>query len=38
VREKAGRRGAEVADGNSWEGEDNSVSALQISQSLHSLG
>lgn len=38
VSEKAGRHGAEMADGNRWEGEDNSVSALQIIQSLLSLG
>lgn len=38
MSEKAGRHGAEMADGNSWQGEDNSVSALQIIQSLLSLG
>lgn len=38
VSEKAGRHGAEMADGSSWEGEDNSVSALQIIQSFLSLG
>lgn len=38
VSEKGGRHGAEMADGNGWEGEDSSVSALQIIQSLLSLG
>lgn len=38
VRKKVGSHGAEMAAGNSWQGADNSVSALRIIQSLFSLG
>lgn len=37
LRKKVGSHGAEMAAGNRWTGEDNSVSALQIIRSLFSL-